>query len=249
DSSLGSMTEAPRLQAEKKNPAWELWENLAENQIDFGKPAVFNTQVDKSKWTSFSITLRDPKFFKLMEKFVDKKINDFGGVNLIESNWLISVVLSYKPYFLNQPADITFCWGYGLFPDKEGNFVKKKLCECNGEEILTEVCYHLGFEKELDEILSSAICLPCYMPYITSQFLPRAKGDRPLVRPKNLKNLAFIGQYCEMPKDVVFTVEYSIRSAQTAVYSLTGLNKKVVPIYDGTHHLKVVLAALKTFLR
>lgn len=249
NSSIGSMTEAPCPENEQKSPAWHLWENIAKDQPDFGKPAVFNSDKDKSKWTSFSVTLRDPRFFELMEKFIDKKTNDFGGVNLIDSNWLISVVLSYKPYFVNQPKDITFCWGYGLYPDKVGNFVHKKMSECNGREILTELCHHLGFEDDIKLILKTSTCIPCTMPYITSQFLPREKGDRPLVIPKNSKRLAFIGQYCEIPDDVVFTVEYSVRSAQIAVYSLLGVNKKVTPLYNGTHHIKVLYSAIKTIFR
>jgi oleate hydratase len=57
------------------------------------------------------------------------------------------------------------------------------------------------------------------------------------------KNLAFVGQYCELPDDVVFTVEYSIRSAQTAVYSLLGLEKKPPPVYKGNYNLRVLLEA------
>ncbi|MGO9741212.1 MAG: oleate hydratase [Roseiarcus sp.] len=39
--------------------------------------------------------------------------------------------------------------------------------------------------------------------------------------PKGSRNLAFIGQFCELPEDVVFpSVEYSIRSAQCAAYEL-----------------------------
>ena len=37
------------------------------------------------------------------------------------------------------------------------------------------------------------------MPFITSQFLPREKGDRPDVIPKGSNNLAFMGQFCELP--------------------------------------------------
>lgn len=249
DSSLGSMTEAPRPGYGQKNPAWVLWEEIAKSQPGFGRPAAFNSDIDKSKWTSFSVTFRDPLFFKLMEKFVDKKINDFGGTTLASSNWLVSLALSYKPYFVGQPENITFCWGYGLYPDSVGNFVRKKMADCSGAEILTEVCHHLGFEKEIEPILKSATCIPCFMPYITSQFMPRKKGDRPPVIPENTKNLAFLGQYVEMPADVVFTVEYSIRSAQTAVYSLLKLDKKPVPLYKGTHHIGVLFSALKTILR
>ncbi len=89
------------------------------------------------------------------------------------------------------------------------------------------------------------IC-PCMMPFITSQFMPRVKGDRPLVRPIGTTNIAFIGQYCELPDDVVFTVEYSVRSAQTAVYSLLNLDKEVSPLYKGQHDISVLLRAMET---
>ena len=59
------------------------------------------------------------------------------------------------------------------------------------------------------------------------------------------KNLAFVGQYCELPDDVVFTVEYSVRSAQTAVYSLLGLEKEPPPVYKGHYDPRVLLEAFK----
>jgi oleate hydratase len=36
-----------------------------------------------------------------------------------------------------------------------------------------------------------------------------------------------MGQYCEIADHVVFTVEYSVRSAMTAVYAQLGVRKKV----------------------
>ena len=97
------------------------------------------------------------------------------------------------------------------------------------------------FNDLLPAILETTKCIPCMMPFITSQFMPRTKGDRPAVRPVGTTNLAFIGQFCEMPDDVVFTVEYSVRSAQTAVYSMFGVDKEVSPVYKGTHDLGVLL--------
>jgi oleate hydratase len=79
---------------------------------------------------------------------------------------------------------------------------------------MTEVLGHLGIAAEAAGILGTCICIPCLMPFITSQFLPRGAGDRPAVLPAGTHNLAFIGQFCEVPDDVVFTVEYSVRSAQ-----------------------------------
>jgi oleate hydratase len=111
---------------------------------------------------------------------------------------------------------------------------------------MTEIMGHLRIEKHANTILKSCICIPCMMPFITSQFLRRDESDRPKVVPEGSKNLAFIGQFCEIPEDVVFTVEYSIRSAQTAVYSLLGLNRTPPAVYKGSHDPRVLLNAFLT---
>jgi oleate hydratase len=123
------------------------------------------------------------------------------------------------------------------------------MAECSGKEILEEVIGHLKFGEHKDRILASANVIPCMMPYITSQFLVRKVGDRPDVVPKGSTNLAFLGQYSEQPDDVVFTVEYSVRSAQIAVDSLLKLEKKPSPFYKGQHDPRVLFAALETLHR
>ena len=87
------------------------------------------------------------------------------------------------------------------------------------------------------------------MPYIDSQFLPRSQGDRPLVVPEGATNFAFLGQFVEVANDCVFTVEYSVRTAQTAVYSLLNVEKKVLPVYEGSHDIKVLLDAFRAISR
>ena len=87
------------------------------------------------------------------------------------------------------------------------------------------------------------------MPYITSQFLVRSSGDRPQVVPEGSTNLAFIGQYAEVPDDVVFTVEYSVRTAWTAVAQLLGLKRQPPPVHKGGHDPKVLVEALQTMHR
>jgi len=54
----------------------------------------------------------------------------------------------------------------------------------------------------------------------------RRQGDRPQVVPPGFTNVAFIGQFAEVPDDVVFTVEYSVRTAWTAVAELLKLDRK-----------------------
>ncbi|WP_394760777.1 oleate hydratase [Phenylobacterium sp.] len=247
-SSLGSMDAAARLERRDRGASWALWETLAEKHADFGHPEVFTRNIDESKWLSFTVTLNDPAFFRLMEAFTGNAAGTGGLVTFIDSSWLMSIVLAHQPHFLGQPRDTQVFWGYGLFVDQEGDFVKKKMSHCTGEELLIELLGHLRIETQKDAILSAANRIPCMMPFITSQFMPRAKGDRPDVRPVGTGNLAFIGQYCEIPDDVVFTVEYSVRSAQIAVYSLLGLEKAVSPLYKGQFDPAVAFAAAKTLV-
>ena len=67
------------------------------------------------------------------------------------------------------------------------------------------------------------------MPFVTSQFLKRKVTDRPDVVPKGSTNLALTGQFVEVPDDCVFTMEYSVRSAQMAVFKLLNLAKEPNP--------------------
>jgi len=248
-SSLGSMTAAPTLCTKQSSGAWTLWENIAQKQPGCGLPSVFDNHIPESLWESFTVTFRDPTFFRLMEEFTGNQAGTGGLVTFKDSNWLMSVVLAHQPHFINQPENINVCWGYGLFPHKEGNYVHKKMSECTGAEILTELCSHLRFTDELPLILETSTCIPCMMPFITSQFLPRVKGDRPPVIPEGSTNLAFIGQFCEIPDDVVFTVEYSVRSAQIAVYSLLNLDKHVSPLYKGEHDIRVAVNSMVTMFK
>ncbi|WP_420916095.1 oleate hydratase [Paenibacillus thiaminolyticus] len=137
----------------------------------------------------------------------------------------------------------------GLFPDNEGDYVKKKMSDCTGEEILTELLNHLHFHEDIDAMIQTANCIPCMMPYITAQFMPRAIGDRPQVVPQGSTNLAFVGQFCEIPNDVVFTEEYSVRSARIAVYTLLGINKPIAPINEYQYDIRTLLNGVVTSFR
>ena len=87
------------------------------------------------------------------------------------------------------------------------------------------------------------------MPFIDSLFMPRTIGDRPDVVVEGATNFAFLGQFAEAPKDCVFTVEYSVRTAQMAVYNLFDAGKKVHPVYDSIHKPKYLVAAAKAISR
>lgn len=158
---------------------------------------------------------------------------------------MLSIVLAYQPYFINQPQDITVFWGYGLSPERVGNYIKKKMSDCSGEEIMVELISHLHMENQQENILHQANCIPCMLPYITAQFLTRSKGDWPNLLPKGYSNFAFLGQFAELPDDVVFTVKYSVRTAQIAVYNLLRMDKRVPAIYKGPHDINIPCHANK----
>jgi oleate hydratase len=82
------------------------------------------------------------------------------------------------------------------------------------------------------------------MPYITSEFERREPSDRPPVIPDGARNFALLGQYVEIPQDVVFTVEYSVRAAQMAVYQLLNIQREVPPVSAHDMSLEVQLKAL-----
>jgi len=240
-SSLGSMTSAPRKLTKVDSGGWTLWEKLAEGRPQFGNPAVFNSCIAQSCWESFTVTLKNSAFFDKMIQFSGNQPGIGGLVTFKDSDWLMSIVLAHQPHFRNQPADVQVFWGYSLFPDRVGNFVPKPMAECNGAEILQELCGHLRFDLETVE---SANCIPCRMPYITSMFMPRMCSDRPLPVPRGSKNFAFISQFVEIPDDVVFTVEYSVRAAQMAVYELLGIDRKIPPITPHDKSLRTQCEAL-----
>ncbi|MGB8702048.1 MAG: oleate hydratase, partial [Thermosynechococcaceae cyanobacterium] len=240
-SSLGSMAIAPEKLTKQDCNSWALWETLAAENPDFGNPSAFNSSIAESCWESFTVTLKTPIFFNKITEFSGNQPGTGGLITFKDSNWLMSIVLAYQPHFANQPADVQVFWGYALFPDRVGNFVPKPMAECNGEEILREICGHLRFNLDTVE---SANCIPCRMPYITSMFMPRLRTDRPLPIPRSSKNLAFISQFVEIPDDVVFTVEYSVRAAQMAVYEFLGIDRQIPPISPNDKSLHVQFEAL-----
>jgi oleate hydratase len=245
-SSLGSMDSAPVLMGKSDGSSWALWDKIAAGQPEFGNPANFTNHIDESKWLSFTTTLHDPTFFRLIRDLTGNVPGEGGLITFPESSWLASIVLPHQPHFIGQPADVHVFWGYGLFVDKPGDFLKKPMSACTGREIMTEIMGQLRIEDDASKVLETCTCIPCMMPFTTSQFLRRSKGDRPQVVPEGSKNLAFIGQFCELPEDVVFTMEYSIRSAQMAVYSLLGLSRTPSPVYKGNHDPRVLLKAFLT---
>lgn len=255
DTAYGNNTTAPVLAVDNStsghSAGWKLWKNLAAKSPIFGKPEKFCSNIEKSSWESVTLTCRPSA---LVEKLKEYSVNDpysgktvTGGIiTITDSNWLMSFTCNRQPHFPTQPDDVLVLWVYSLFMDKEGNYIRKTMPACTGNEILTELCYHLGIVDQIDDVVKSTIVHTAYMPYITSMFMPRAKKDRPAVVPEGCSNLGLVGQFVETNNDVVFTMESSVRTARVAVYTLLNLNKQVPDINPLQYDIRHLLKAAKT---
>lgn len=234
-----------------QSAGWQLWNNIAKQSEIFGRPEKFNRHVDKSAWMSATLTCQPSA---LIDKLKTLSVNDpysgktaTGGIiTMTDSNWLMSFTCNRQPHFPDQPKDTLVLWVYALLMDKDGNYVKKTMPECTGNEILAELCYHLGIIDELEDIKENTIVRTAYMPYITSMFMPRAEGDRPEIVPEGCRNLGLIGQFVETNNDVVFTMESSVRSARVAVYELFKVQKQVPDINPLQYDIRHLLRAAHT---
>ena len=242
-------TVAETVYSQEDMGLFEIWRSLAKRDKKFGNPEVFINNVDTSKWISFTATIQDyPEFFARMEELTGSKAGTASGITIRDSGWGITVECYNRSYYPDQEEknrDVLF--GYGLYAEGIGNYVKKPMCECTGTEILTEVLYHLNMLDWKDELLQHTYISTAMMPYINSEFEPRRKADRPVTVPEGCTNLAFLGQFVEVEGDCCFTVELSVRTAMEAVYKLLHLEKDMLEVYPCRYDIRYKKEQMKKF--
>ncbi len=249
DLSTGSMTQAPSPRPTGRS--WALWQRLAQGRTNFGKPDVFfgPAQISNSLWVTFTVTDTGTEFVKQMTALTGSESGRGGLVTLKDSPWVLSLSVFHQPEIIGQPSGTSVWWGYGLYPDNTGEYVRKPMTACTGAEILEEILKHLRFDKQqLDAITASSICVPCYMPYVNNVWLPWSRGDMPSPVPEGATNLGLIGQYVDMPREIAFTIECSVRSAWEAIRILLKRGPAPPPVYQGQYDPKALFGALKVFL-
>jgi len=235
--------------------SWHLWRNIAAQDPSFGRPDKFCTRPEESQWASASITTLDTRIPAFIEKIAKRptrtgKVVTGGIVSVRDSSWLLSWTVNRQPHFKQQPPDQTVVWFYALFTDRPGDYVKKPMRNCTGEEITKEWLYHLGVPlHEIDQLAAEgAITRPCMMPFITAFFLTRNGTDRPKVVPNGVKNFAFIGQFAESTRDCIFTTEYSVRTGMEAVYQLLDIERGVPEVFGSIYDVRELIKST-VFLR
>ena len=256
---IGSLTEnsdngdhhTPASLNEGPAPAWDLWRRIAAKDPTFGRPDVFGAHIPKTKWESATVTTLDERIPKYIGKIAKRdpfsgKVVTGGIVTAKDSSWLLSWTVNRQPHFKAQPKDQIVAWVYGLFVEKPGDYVKKPMQDCTGEEITQEWLYHMGVPVEDIPKLAAtgATTVPVMMPYVTAFFMPRQAGDRPDVVPESAVNFAFIGQFAESKqRDCIFTTEYSVRTPMEAVYTLLDIERGVPEVFNSTYDIRMLLAA------
>ncbi len=234
--------------------SWDLWKNIARQATngEFGNPDAFCSNVDATNWMSATIETKDEEIIEHIMKICKRdprsgKVTTGGIVTVKDSteNWYLSWTINRQPQFKSQDKDTVLIWAYSLNTNKDGNYVKKPMKQCTGEEICEEWLYHIGFPKEKIKEYATERCntTTCYMPYINAFFQPRKESDRPLVVPKGALNFAFLGQFAETPRDTIFTTEYSIRTGMEAVYTLLDVDRAVPEVWGSKYDVRELLRA------
>lgn len=256
-SSLGDMDTAI-TEDMSPAPSAQLWKQATEHFYDLGNPDKFFGDRAQSEWTSFTVTTNSHLLISEISAITQQQpgnaLNTF-----INSPELLSLVVHHQPHYKTQKENEGVFWGYALYPRHTGKFVPKPFIEMTGREMLEET---LGFLEEADHraegiaskreaIMNSIVnVVPAHMPYASALFNRRAVGDRPLVVPKNSKNLAFISQFAEMPFDMVFTEQYSVRCAQMAVYHFLGIpESQLTPLHHYEKDPRILARATRTMFR
>lgn len=251
NATIGSQNEPAAWTPElKQGGGWDMWRRIARQDKSFGRPDKFCHDPEASKWMSATVTTLDneiPPYIQNIcrrDPFSGRTVTG-GVVSVKDSNWLMSWTLNRQQHFKDQPKNQLSIWVYGLFPDQPGNYIKKPMRECTGKEICEEWLYHLGVPVDRIEELATnhANSVPVMMPYIDAFFMPREAGDRPDVVPDGAVNFAFLGQFAEEPRDVIFTTEYSARTAMEAVYTLFNVERGVPEVWNSTYDVRDLINA------
>ncbi len=121
---LGSLYK-PAPAPEKKPISGELWAKVAGKKPGLGNPEPFFTKPEETNWLSFTVTCKGDDILKTIENFTGNVPGSGALMTFKDSSWLMSSVVAAQPHFVNQPADQTIFWGYGLHTEAIGDYVKK----------------------------------------------------------------------------------------------------------------------------
>ncbi len=255
-SCYGDQTHAPDLSNIRNGvgESWDLWKNIAKQAKngEFGNPDAFCSDYEATNWMSATVATSNEEIIKYIMNVCKRdprsgKVTTGGIVTVKDStdNWYLSWTINRQPQFKAQDKNTVLVWVYSLNTNRPGNYVKKAMRNCTGEEVCREWLYHIGVPTNKINALAKDACntTTCFMPYINAFFQPRKNSDRPLVVPQGAVNFAFIGQFAETPRDTIFTTEYSMRTGMEAVYTLLNVDRGVPEVWGSCYDVRELLRA------
>lgn len=255
-SCYGDQTHAPDLShiVNGQGESWDLWKNIAKQakHDEYGHPDVFCSDTEATNWMSATVETSNEDIIQHIMNICKRdpragKVTTGGIVTVKDSvnNWFLSWTINRQPQFRSQNKDTVLVWLYALHTDTEGNYIKKAMRDCTGEEICQEWLYHIGMDESKIKDYSENACntTTCFMPYINAFFQPRKNVDRPKVVPEGAVNFAFIGQFAETPRDTIFTTEYSMRTGMESVYTLLNVDRGVPEVWGSQYDIRELLRA------
>ena len=255
-SCYGDQTHAPDLSGivNGAGESWDLWKNIAKQAQhgEYGNPDAFCSDVEATNWMSATVATSDEEIIKYIMNVCKRdprkgKVTTGGIVTVKDStdNWYLSWTINRQPQFKAQDKNTVLVWVYALNTNRPGNYMKKAMRNCTGEEVCREWLYHIGVPTAKIDSLAKNACntTTCFMPYINAFFQPRKNSDRPLVVPQGAVNFAFVGQFAETPRDTIFTTEYSMRTGMEAVYTLLNVDRGVPEVWGSCYDVRELLRA------
>lgn len=255
-SCYGDQTHAPDLSGivNGQGESWDLWKNIAKQakHDEYGHPDVFCSDTEATNWMSATVETSNEDIIQHIMNICKRdpragKVTTGGIVTVKDSvnNWFLSWTINRQPQFRSQNKDTVLVWLYALHTDTEGNYIKKAMRDCTGEEICQEWLYHIGMDESKIKDYSENACntTTCFMPYINAFFQPRKNVDRPKVVPEGAVNFSFIGQFAETPRDTIFTTEYSMRTGMESVYTLLNVDRGVPEVWGSQYDIRELLRA------
>ena len=255
-SCYGDQTHAPDLShiVNGQGESWDLWKNIAKQakHDEYGHPDVFCSDTEATNWMSATVETSNEEIIQHIMNICKRdpragKVTTGGIVTVKDSvnHWFLSWTINRQPQFRSQNKDTVLVWLYALHTDTEGNYIKKAMRDCTGEEICQEWLYHIGMDESKIKDYSENACntTTCFMPYINAFFQPRKNVDRPKVVPEGTVNFAFIGQFAETPRDTIFTTEYSMRTGMESVYTLLNVDRGVPEVWGSQYDIRELLRA------
>ena len=218
DLSAGSMTEAPRPRP--RGRSWALWARLAKGRTEFGKPDAFfgEARVPLSRWVTFTVTDTKTEFIDQIAALTDSESGRGGLVTLKDSGRVLSLSISTsRKSSANRPAPasrgaMALSRTHRRFRAQTHGSMHRR-GDPGRDAAAAAVRPAIGRDHRIIDFVSST----CLRQQYLAPLEPRRQASR---GSRGGDDLGLIGQYVEVPKEIAFTIECSVRSAWEAIYVL-----------------------------